>query len=180
MSDFNDDLLSDLDLDMDLDSIEMDPEFVDLTPGAYILRVAGATNKAIELENDDGDTVPSSRLSIVFQIVQVVAAEMPAPEAGGLFTVGGIMAYKRARSQVFGLATKAVKLANPDFFSVKRTPRDLLQEVIRLYSDINLLECNITLRNEKYPQIRTMRLRDISSVEVDWDSYQKAEFEFHG
>ena len=175
----NKELLGDLDMDMDIDEMEMSPEFVDMSLGTYVLRIAGMTQKDIELEGDDDDVVQGTRLNIIFQIVGIVAAEMPAPEVGGIFSYGGIMQFQIARDQLVRVTKKAVKLANPDFFSQKRNLGEIFQEMIALYDENNLLECNITLRDEKYPQIRTMKRVGPESVEgLDWSNFSKASFEW--
>lgn len=172
----NNELLGDLDMDLDIDEVEIQPEFVDLSAGNYICRVAGIMSKPVTVKDDEDDEVDSTRLSIVFQTVVNVAVEEPEPEIGGIFNIGGILAFPRARSQVVNMVKKGIKLADPDFFKTKHSLGAMFMHFVALYGDKNFLDMNITLRDEKYPNIRTMRLAE--KPDINWDGYVKAQFEW--
>lgn len=175
-------MVDDLDMEVSVEEIDMSPEFVDMSTGQYYLRVAGFTKKATEIEDSEtGDSIPATRRSLVLQIVGVKAAEQPQPEIGGIFSQGGIMAYQIARDQFIRLVKKIVKIGDPEFAASPHGMADYCQAAMELFDRDRFLLCSITLRDGKYPNIRTMQAVDAAEVE-GWDeeTFQFAEFEFTG
>lgn len=172
-------IVDDLDMEISVDEIDMSPEYVDMSPGSYYLRVAGFTKKATEIEDPEtGDQLPTTRRGIVFQIVGIKAAEAPQPEVGGIFSQGGIMAYQIARDQFIRLTKKVVKAGDKDF-DTGGPMSDTCNRAIELFDRDAFLLCTITVRDEKYPNIRSMVAVNTEEVEdFDPDTFQFAEFEF--
>lgn len=164
MSEF--DLNDGLDMEMDIDEVELSPEYVDVTPGIYQVRIAGITKREFTMKNKDGDEIDALSRNIVCQIVGLESVDLPAPEVGGVFSFSFTMDFDNSRSQFIRAIKKAVKLANPEFIQEKHTVAEYLEEVVRLYDKEHFLAVGVSLRNDKYPELKSMRYQPAADVEL--------------
>ena len=166
--------VDDFDLDLDISEIQVEPDFVDMTSGVYVVRVAGLLQRDFmytnEADEELEDALEVTARNVVYQVVACVDVEEPAPEIGGLFQVGGIIQFKFGLSVYVKAVTFPLKLLHGRVF--KGTLRAAQNELIEKFDRENFLLLTVKTTEKGgrvYANVKATKLFAPADV-LDWEA----------